>query len=211
MTEKLLEDAFQKARKEGASNTALGLATHIYNELENKCSLPTTADSIRGYYRKLEKNESFNISKTAKDHLSIYLGFEDYKSYLDKRNTKSVSAKWYQWALLALIIIVAFFVYNTTRKKCMIWDKDHFVKIHCEEVDAKPIDQSLFANFKKIEANCTEGFFINEDGSVNVWYYKRGENDLELFTSPGVHPVNGKTLNEITKYMIKKHICDSLK
>ncbi len=210
MTEKLLEEVFQKARGEGAPDTALGLATHINKELEGKCQQPTTADSIRGYYRKLEHKEPFNISKTAKDHLAIYLGFKDYKDYLEDTKTTVVSTKKYQIALLLLIIVVAFFAYNATQKKCMIWDEDHFVKIHCEEANAKPIDQGLLNNFKKIEAECTEDFFFNKDNSAKVWYYKRGDKDLELFNSPGIHPVNGKTLHEITAYMINAHICQTL-
>jgi hypothetical protein len=210
MQKKLLEEAFEKAKGEGASDTALGLATHIYNELETKCDQPTTADSIRGYYRKLENNETFNISKTAKDHLAIYLGHEDYKSYLDGKNTKTINAKRYQFALLVLLLVVAFFVYDATRKKCMVWDETTFVKIHCEEANAKPLDQGVLMRFKKVEAECREAFFFNKDGSPKVWYHKRAKNDLELFTSPGIHPINGRTLNDITRYMIAEHICDSL-
>ena len=210
MQEKLLEEAFKKARKEGASNTALGLATHIHNELEGKCNQPTTADSIRGYYRKLENKEAFNFSKTAKDHLSIYLGYEDYKGYLTKNNSKDINTKRYKFTLLVLIIVLIFFVFNSTRKKCMIWDENRFVKIYCEEANAKPIDQGLLTKFRKIEAQCLEDFFFNEDRSAKVWYYKRGNNDIELFSSPGIHPVNGKSLKDITRYMINEHICDTL-
>ncbi|MFT7072866.1 hypothetical protein [Patiriisocius sp. Uisw_017] len=210
MEKKILEEAFEKARSEGAPDTALGLATHIHNELENKCSQPTTADSFRGYFRKLEKEESFNISKTTKDHLSIYLGYEDYKNYLDRKNTKTINTKRHQFAALVLLIVVVFFVYNTTRKKCMVWEENKFVKIHCEEDNAKPIDQGLLIKFKKMKAECREDFFFNEDESAKVWYYKRGKNDLELFTRPGIHPIKGVTLNAITRYMIGEHICATL-
>lgn len=207
MQKKLLEAAFEKARGEGASNTALGLATHIYNELETKCAQPTTADSIRGYYRKLEKNEPFNISKTGKDHLAIYLGHENYKKYLDGKNTKNINAKRYQFVLLVMILVVAFLVYDANRKKCMIWENDRYVKIHCEEENAKPISPGLLANFRKLEPDCKQEFFFNPDASPKVWYYKRGDKDLEFFSTSGSHPINGRDLKKINEDMIRKHTC----
>ncbi|WP_432411751.1 hypothetical protein [Rasiella sp. SM2506] len=210
MREQLLTDAFNKAKKNSTSSSALGLATHIYDALELKCKQPTSADAIRGYYRKWENKESFNISNTAKDHLALYLDFEDYKSYLESKNTKTINTKRYQYALLVLFLVVAFFIYDATRKKCMIWDETKFVKIHCEETNAKPIDPVLLTKFKKVEAECREDFFFDRDGSPKIWYYKQGKKNLELFTHPGIHPNNGKTLNAITGYMITEHICTSL-
>jgi hypothetical protein len=210
MKEKLLEAAFEKAKKEGAPHTALGMATHIHKELEAICTMPTTADSFRGYYRKLEKKETFNMSSTAKDHLAIYLGFKDFKTYLESKDTKDINRRRHLFLVVILLIIVGFFVYDRARKKCMIWDENEYVKIHCEEANAKPIDQHLLKNFKRVEAACREDFFFNEDGSAKIWYYKRGKNDLELFTRPGIHPINGKTLNGISRYMIEAHVCTAL-
>ncbi|MAZ72334.1 MAG: hypothetical protein CMC70_04220 [Flavobacteriaceae bacterium] len=211
MQEQLLTDAFNKAKENSTASSALGLATHIYEALELKFKQPTSADAIRGYYRKWENKESFNISNTAKDHLAIYLDFEDYKSYVASKNTKKINTKRYQFMVLVLLLIVAFFIYDATRKKCMIWDETKFVKIHCEETNAKPIDKGLLTKFKKVEVECHEGFFFDKDGSPKIWYYKQGKNNLELFTYPGIHPINGKTLNDITRYMITEHMCSSLK
>ncbi len=211
MQDQLLTEAFSKAKENSTSTSALGLATHIYEVLELKCKQPTSADAIRGYYRKWESKESFNISNTAKDHLAIFIGFEDYKSYVASKNTKKINSKRYQYVVLVLLLVVAFFIYDATRKKCMIWDENKFVKIHCEEANAKPIDKGLLTKFKMVEKECREGFFFDQDGSPKIWYYKRGKNNLELFTHPGIHPVNGKTLNDITRYMITEHVCSSLK
>ena len=89
----------------------------------------------------------------------------------------------------------------------MRWEGDRYVKAHCEEPNTMPVDIGLFNNFKKLEAQCEQTFFFNADGSPKVWYYKKGEQDLDLFSSPGVHPVLGNDLRKINADMIVKHLC----
>jgi hypothetical protein len=91
----------------------------------------------------------------------------------------------------------------------MRWEGDHYIKAQCEEPGAVPKDIGLLRNFKKLEPECRTDFFFNPDGSAKVWYYKAGDKNLELFSVPGLNPVNGKTLKPITEYMIGEHLCDS--
>lgn len=210
MVKKLLKDAFEKAKNEGASQSANGLATHIYNCLEGSVPQPTTADSIRGYYRRLENEEDFNISQIAKDHLAIFLGFDNFRAYVIDQKRSPIQKRRYQVAIIFLLVVVGYFIYENNRKKCMIWNDFQYVKIHCDEPNAKPINIGLLKNFKKVTADCKIDFFFNEDGSARIWYHKIAKDHLELFTSPGLHPIYDKTLNDITPYMIKVHVCDSL-
>ncbi len=63
-------------------------------------------------------------------------------------------------------------------------------------------------HFRKIDPNCETDFFKN-DGTEMLWYGKNKSGELEFFTSVGLHPETGKTLKKITKYIIKKYICES--
>jgi len=42
---------------------------------------------------------------------------------------------------------------------------------------------------------------------VKIWYGRNIKKELEFFTSLGLHPETGKTLDPITDYMIKKYAC----
>ena len=94
----------------------------------------------------------------------------------------------------------------------MIWQEDHYVEVAFDQTKYTKglldiYDEYRLKNFKKIRnPDCTTKFF-NDKGEVNTWYYKRGMNNLEIFTAPGLHPTNGKTLDPITTYMIGEHIC----
>ncbi|KAA1247250.1 hypothetical protein [Aquimarina sp. RZ0] len=39
-----------------------------------------------------------------------------------------------------------------------------------------------------------------------VWYYKNKKDEIEYFTSSGIHPVNGETLKKITPYIIETYV-----
>ncbi|MFC7356731.1 hypothetical protein ACFQO1_03455 [Jejudonia soesokkakensis] len=209
--DKLLEAVFKKAQSEDAPDSANGIATHIHRALETSCTQPISVDAIRGYFTKFKKEEDFNISQVAKDQFAMYVGKTDFKDFLNKDTRKVINKKRYQFLITVLILVIAFFMYDSTRKKCMIWDTNRYVKIHCEEANAKPINRMLLNNFKKLNPECSSSFFFDASGAPKVWYYKKGKGDLDLYSMPGIHPVNGKTLNDITLYMIKAHLCDSLK
>lgn len=210
MQKQLLTEVFKKAKKDSSSTSALGLATHIHEALDVACKQPITTDAIRGYYGKFQNDESFNIANNSKNQLALYVGYKNYNDYVRKNSMNPVHKKRYQFVVVLLVSLVIYFVYDATRKKCMIWQENQFVRIHCEEAGAKPLDQRLLVNFRKVQSECREDFFFNRDGTPNVWYYKKGKHDLELFTMPGEHPENGKTLDDITRYMVKEHLCEDL-
>lgn len=108
------------------------------------------------------------------------------------------------------IALSAFSLHKTFEKKCMIWKDDHYEKIDCENTTngfanyatVLPLDSDLLDNFKKIKICDTTRFFIN--GKPAVWYLKQN-NKCEFFNAPGFHPVNKKTLKEITPHIIRMH------
>jgi hypothetical protein len=94
----------------------------------------------------------------------------------------------------------------------MVWNGLEYVevsfdmkKLESGELEAYNADK--IRNFKKISNPDCDTEYFNERGEKITWYYKRGKDDLEIFTSPGIHPTNGKTLDDITRHMIQQHIC----
>ncbi|MGJ8664726.1 MAG: hypothetical protein ACSHW7_00015 [Patiriisocius sp.] len=206
MQEELIKVVRLKALDEGASNTKLAIAKHV----SSKIDISISEKAFTNYLKSIEDGNEVTVSKEIRDSLARYLDFESYFAFKNSlQKGKSVERKYvFIIFVLSAFIIALIFFFN--RKKCMIWQGNQYVKIHCEEANAKPIDQRLLVNFKKVEPDCEKDFFFNEDGSPRVWYYKKGKNDLELYTMPGEHPINGKTLNDITRYMVNEHLCDSL-
>ena len=101
---------------------------------------------------------------------------------------------------------------------CMVWNKDHYEEIPCEQVSNamtlfKPMlikkDESLISNFKKIKACDTTSFF--KMGKPCIWYGKSFDGSYEYFTAPGLHPETGKTLKPITQYIIERRILNKEK
>ncbi|MBZ0328555.1 MAG: hypothetical protein K8F54_13180 [Altibacter sp.] len=207
MQTKLLRMVFEKALHEGASNSRNGIATHISQALDHDFKFSITSKAISNYHQKLEEGETFTISKVIRNQLSKYLGYTDYKDFIKKNEEITVKKNRSRYVIILLLVIIGYFIYDSTRKKCMQWQGDRYVKVHCEEPNTIPLDIGLYNNFRKLEATCEKTFFFNADGSPKVWYYKRGDKDLELFSAPGVHPLKGNDLRKINVDMIKKHVC----
>ena len=97
----------------------------------------------------------------------------------------------------------------------LIWEKAILlqIKTQYEEIACakkysaivEPLDPIKLTNFKKVEVTVAYTFFT-ENGKPLIWYYKNREGEIEYFTAPGLHPVNGKTLRKITEGIIKKYV-----
>ena len=98
-----------------------------------------------------------------------------------------------------------------SEKQCMQWQNDHYVEIDCNN------QQNSFAKFSPIIAKdeniktlrkidpCTVSDFFDSYGNSKVWYHKKN-NRYEYFNSDGHHPITGKDLKPVTKYIIKNQI-----
>jgi hypothetical protein len=119
------------------------------------------------------------------------------------------------WAIgISLGIGVALLFYFNYKEyssagECMVWEKDHFEPSPCmprSDKNIEPLDPVRLANFKKIEATGTTEFFHVATKQPLVWYHKNKNGEIEYYTAPGLHPINGKTLDEITPYIIDKYV-----
>ncbi|MBF4473199.1 hypothetical protein [Flavobacterium sp. HJJ] len=112
---------------------------------------------------------------------------------------------------IVIVLLSLFFTGYTAKniffpaKQCMQWQGSHYEEVDClndpSGNEIIPIDLSII-NLKKLDSKGEQVFFKN--GKPVVWYSKE-HGKIELFNQPGLHPETGKTLKEITKYIIKEH------
>jgi hypothetical protein len=93
----------------------------------------------------------------------------------------------------------------------MVWDGLYYKEVSFNERllqngTLKLYNKDRIENFRKTTADCQTPLAF-KGGTLKLWYGKNRMGDLELFTTPGLHPETGKTLKELTKYMYDKYIC----
>lgn len=233
MHKTLILKAFEKAevdrinrgdKKPSLTTKAEDISSYIAEEtgfsLGNK--------SFRNYRKeatsKKDTNTDINISQQ-KVVLGLlkYLGYDNYEAFRNdnpdlktKRLNTSKPPSLITKNKIALIILSAvilgfilFQYFNTQR--WMSWDGKQYIETSFDEEKLevgilKLYNHNSVINFKKTIPNCDTKFYT-ESGNANLWYGKNENGDLEYFTTVGRHPKTGKTLKEITDYMIRKHIC----
>ena len=94
----------------------------------------------------------------------------------------------------------------------MAWEENSYVEVNFDAEkyslsQLKIYNQKRIENFQRVLPDCQTKFF-NNDGTAKLWYGKNNSGELEYFTAIAKHPETGKTLREITDYMIKKYICE---
>ncbi|MDT7832039.1 hypothetical protein RQM59_06585 [Flavobacteriaceae bacterium S356] len=115
-----------------------------------------------------------------------------------------------------IVLTVGTFILNNILSKnserWMLWQEDHYTEVKFDITrylnnDIEPYDKIKFSSFKKITTLDCDVRYFNEKGESITWYWKRGKNDLDVFTAPGKHPINGIPLKPMTRYMVRTHIC----
>lgn len=127
---------------------------------------------------------------------------------------KDPRGKYIKLALVLLVTIGGVFLAKSDllkEKGCMIWDKDHYEKVACDdELDPSEgkkiiaIDEKLLKYQKKINIADTTTL-LNPDGTNKFFYGKNANQKMEYFTLPGEHPETGKKLKYLSNYMIRKY------
>lgn len=98
------------------------------------------------------------------------------------------------------------------KERWMQWKDGEYVEVKFNSSEFSKENLELFdkkkqETFKQIKnPDCNTAYF-SKRGKPITWYYKIAKGNLEIFTSSGFHPRNGKSLKPITVYMIREHIC----
>ncbi len=214
MTHQIIIAAFKKSEAETERNSTNANAEFLSEYIFEKFKYSISTKSLTRYY----KGES-SPNQKVKDYLARYLGYESYDIYLkwnstsnqidefeEKKKSQLFSNKKLIVALCFLMVVAtsSYLGYIGGKEECMIWNNDHYVKTECSgSSEEQKFIPHIYKNLKKVEISDTTAFI--ENGEVRIWYYK-SNGKLEYFSSPGKHPVSGKTLKPITKYMIDKYI-----
>ena len=223
MQEKLLLEAFEKAKNEVNSDKVFTRARHLSEQIYEINQFTFGERSLTEKYKTIYSNpESYiNLRKEVLEALSKYLGYDSFfdfskaheKETQPDKNKLIVFIKKHRAILIiSTLLISSILIYSyTTRQRWMVWQNDHYVEV---DFDIKKYDvnqlkiykEERILYFRKVDPKCDDPFF-NKDGSVLIWYGKNKDKKLEYFTALGLHPETRKTLKPITQYMINKHIC----
>ena len=225
----LIQKAFIEAKKKriekGDNNPSQGNVFENLSEyLLEECECRITGKRLEQYFndgKKInEKNKDISIKRLSIVlGLCSYLGFDSYEEFVYSSLNSSGKIflfikKNKQSLLISLLtIIISLGISFMNGQRWMIWEGNQYIEVsfNLEKYDFDLLEVynvEKIRNFKKIEDLDCDTEYRNAKGDWILWYYKRGKNDLEIFTSSGVHPINGKDLKRITPYMIKEHICE---
>ncbi|MGJ8659324.1 MAG: hypothetical protein ACSHWV_05680 [Cellulophaga fucicola] len=225
-------ESFKKAKEECASHSKYALAMHI----ADKTTLSSkTLERAYNKYVSNKESKYKNINDSSVNLLCEYLGYENYKEYVkanpvnkkpkestagplnstrdDKVNKRS--------ALIIIVLLIcalgaAVYFFSqapgSQTEKCMVWVKTEYQLIDCTtnlppeyRTQILPYDKNKLKNFKKVEVTMVTNFFDEITSKPLLWYCKDND-EIEYFSSPGLHPVTGKTLRAITPYIIEKYV-----
>lgn len=214
--DQFLQDVFNKAKIESGEKSLRKWAEYLADYLSEEVKYPLSVKTLERYYN---ADTEPNIEK--KNKLAVFLGYKNYLEYLKSQQNDCVDQKKFGrvktnnreksnrslWVLIGatVIVMVAGYVAHILNTgNCMIWIEDHYETTSCEGKagETKKIPY-LLENFRQIEVSDTTTFFKN--GKPVVWYDKK-EEKLYFFSVPGINPETGKTVKEITEYMIKKYV-----
>ncbi|MET1258131.1 hypothetical protein ABV409_02260 [Flagellimonas sp. DF-77] len=94
---------------------------------------------------------------------------------------------------------------------CITWADTVYVMVSCNSSISKygnpiePIDKKKLESMKKVKVTAASNFFA-DNGKPLIWYHKNSNGEIEYYTAPGLHPLNGRTLKKITPYIIEKYV-----
>lgn len=193
MTQKLIENVFEKAKKESQEEKSYGLSNHleaVFEDTNVKLKRGTFERYYTGY---ISNGKRIKPNKETKDALSAYLGYKDYADFCDKNRVYTENSiykrKFYASCSVNIVLFLGLFfcLLDYCERDCMVWVDDHYEKIKCNgRVNEKPLDEDVLATFRKVKVCKDSTFFVN---GVPVIHYTRHNNKTEFFTSNGEHPI----------------------
>lgn len=225
--ENLVQEVFEKAKQETVSHTRFVLARHIAEK--TNLSSKTLERAYDKYVKKT--NANYQLQEDSIDLLCNYLGFESFADYAKQVTTppdtsgtgKSPAIKRTKPFLMALLgtlaIMGTLFIWSAksentpNHENCMTWADSLYISISCDTGSLSkygtpivPLDPVKLKSFKKVKVTMATQFFSEQTNQPLIWYTKNKDGEIEYFTAPGLHPTTGKTLDEITEYIIEKYV-----
>lgn len=195
--------------KKGNTDESGDLPGDIFNEMNQKNEGSTSPSTYGAKVEKVGAEKRDEITSTQKE----------------EENTKGKKRRWIITFSISIVFAATLMVVKngmfdkpivpkeSKEHRCMVWAKNHYVEVSCDltfhkkyRTKVEDYDPKLIANFKKVEVTMKTDFFVEGTNKPLIWYTKSKDGKIEYFTSPGLHPVTGKTLDEITPYIIQKYV-----
>ncbi len=92
-----------------------------------------------------------------------------------------------------------------TEKAYMYWNGEKYIATDSNSLGPDKniiaMDEYKFLNFKKNMRRDT----MNSENSMHKVWYDKSKNHVEFFTSPGIHPENGKALKDVSEGILDNY------
>jgi len=203
--------SFLKGLKDSEDKIRIEIAAILVG-FENR---PYTAFSKTGV--SVDENDSIHVvSNSSVTNVNTHIENRDnlIKSdfFFRKGNNKRIAI------LIVIASILSGFALSKIvfkEKQCMQWQNNHYELVDCTVEkqmnllanEIVPLDKDL-VDFKKVEVSDTTTFFKN--GKPVYWYCKvNGKLDFFNTVGNGTHPVSGKPLKPVSKYIIEKYVLNT--
>lgn len=238
MKKKLFNAAFKKAQEQSGKTTKHGLSAYLERMFMDDYKFSVNKVTFVRYYEKyvdgLKPEKGGNPGTDLLNKISEYLGYVNYEDFVAKNNQepqentsikigtglgkkeklKSFLKNHKVTLLVSSALIIIFITYEVFNKqRWMIWDESKYTEVefnreHYNLGVLKIYNQEKIEKFKKIIPDCDTKFF-KDNGEAALWYGKNGKGEVECFSTLGKHPVTGKSLKEISEYIVKKYFCEN--
>jgi len=235
MHRKLIIETFKKVKDEEEQSTGIRpsdtaaaklLSDYIFESQKLTFGERRLADYLR--MTKKQKNDKVIVKDPrVVQAMCNYLEYENFRNFkqeygisdteVSAKNTDRVGItnffKKNKVAIIvsSIIIVITLIFYSINKQRWMVWENDRYVEVSFNTElynlgRLKLYNEDRIKYFRKVPVNCSTEFF-DTNNKVKIWYGKNNKKELEFFTSLGLHPETGKTLNPITNYMINKYAC----
>lgn len=230
------EKALQQEEERGSINPSKSrLATVLSDYIEEHQDFQFGERRLRDYYNEVLADTQVEIKQPAVlNGLSSFLGYNDYHDFIlrlaedkkdpiplepEKKVVETLRIKTFikhhkvSVAIAVISAVIILFLMASKQQRWMNWNGNNYVETSFDAEKLKSGTLKIYkedrvSSFILLEPQCDTKFF-NVDGSVRVWYSKNKNGSLDFFSDYGLHPITGKTLKPITKYIIDKYICEN--
>ncbi|MGA9213183.1 hypothetical protein [Kaistella sp.] len=95
-------------------------------------------------------------------------------------------------------------VLQKKEKECMYWNNEEYIPIYCDEIISDHHVEQRKDDLMKLRKITRPDTLTEQNALGKVWYAKTNKK-VEFFTHYGINPTTGKTLKEVSKYILDKY------
>lgn len=197
-------------------------AVRLSETIESNLRHQISSKTLTRYYKQFVL-ETETKSKPDSENLEILcrnLGCKSINDFERKFKTEEKKKGLNFWriaffgsAVVAMLIIGVLSYLQSEKTECVTWDGNKYVAFNCEKnINVKtglPVlrlnnENEELLNMTRLPPTSETKYFKNN--TPVVWYGKSIKGDIQFFNQLGRHPETGKTLKEVTPYIVQKYV-----